>query len=102
LGEETIRIANTYEMRYGPEPHDVVYYVILADRENISKEDDPLILPGESRSFKKKLCAMTKILHKHFWPSVVGHGKHMDKYFDNINEPNYAMVKQANFKFHDG
>jgi hypothetical protein len=105
LGDETIRIAYTYEMRYGPEPNDVVYYFILAEGEHISKEDDPLILPGELE-FKKEIVYNDKNLaltfFKHFWPCLVGQGKSMDKYFDKINAPHYATVKTLIMNFMTG
>jgi hypothetical protein len=118
LDDEELEAAKQYVMRWGDGPTDEIVWEILPDNEHLT--DLPIPPVPEKANFtltweqavsshqdsSSTLSASASprldlIFFDHFFPSVKGHGKIMDDYFDNRNALMYITVQREKIKFHD-
>jgi hypothetical protein len=106
LDKETIASATTFLHKYGEGDDEHVKWTILKDTEHIT--DDPMDIP-DSVEFKKEIdwgpdpdnMDYNKTFFDHFFPSIQGHAKLIDKFHADPRSPYFHTVRDENIQFYD-
>jgi hypothetical protein len=109
LDDESLRTANLFNMKYGPEAHEVIEWKILGDTEYITPDQDPLKEYPEQVQLQKEIHfeitedvnKLADILFEDFFPCIKGHTAKMDQYCSHPRSSNYETVRLNSVKFHD-
>ena len=106
MTDEELKTVKYYEMKYGDKDSDVVSWQVLADDEAIAedamnKEGDAtppmkVDIPWSPDTTK---VDYNKIFFEHFFPSLKGKAKVIDKFLNHRECPMYSTKEHDNIKF---
>ena len=106
LTVEQLKTVKCYEMKYGDKDSDVVEWTVLADDEAIA--EDAMNKEGTATPPMRKEIPWSpdttkvdynEIFFEHFFPSLKGKAKLMDKFLSNRKCPMYSTKAHDNIKF---
>ena len=97
---QSIAVSND---RWGTKEDELINWDILPDSKHIT--EDPFEMP-DGVKFKKEIeweegFDLNDIFFQHFFPSVEGHAKIIDRFNGNIKSPYYSTVINDNIVFDD-
>jgi hypothetical protein len=104
LDNDVLKSIRQYVHQWGTNPDEVITWEILADNEHVT--ECPLKVPNgldikKTININEEEDNLNEIFFEHFFPSLVGHAKIIDKFHSDTKSPYHLTVRNDNVTFHD-
>ena len=109
LGEDILRDTPQFRYVWGTNPDEHIDWKIFGDMEYITEEDGSPMQYPEELSLKKEIDFrmgaednnLSEVFFEHFFPSVEGHAKLMDKFNQNFKSDYHQTYLKEKMTFYD-